>query len=127
MTATGHHVRLAIELHTRTYPDVAATALLLLRSVERLRRHDGYENARQWGHGPHHEELRRLGLVTLGKPQRHSCVHPVDLTDDGRIVAHLLEGLRRGALHPVRCRCCGFLSDNGTELCWWCGGAEVLS
>jgi hypothetical protein len=49
-----------IDLHTRQYPDVAATALRHLRRYK----------TRHWGVGPHHEELRRLGLVTFGTPDR---------------------------------------------------------
>lgn len=116
----------ALDLHARAYPDVSATALLALRRVERLRRHPGYERARHWGVGPHHEELQRLGLATFGDPDSTNA-RPVDMTDDGRIVADMLEGLRLGELRPERCRCCGQLlgRDDVAPYCGWCADQEI--
>jgi hypothetical protein len=75
------------DLIQRDYPDVAMTALLCLERVEAQRSKPGYENARHWGHGPHHRELQRLGLAVIGKPQPATMCRPVDLTDLGRKVA----------------------------------------
>lgn len=113
---------IAIDLNTRRYPDCAANAILHLRHIERMRKNPGMENARQWGHGTHHVELRRLGLVSIGEPERLGGTHPVDLTTAGRIVADMVEGLRLNALKPVRCRCCGQLCEYEAEndLCEWC-------
>jgi hypothetical protein len=113
-------IEVALDLNGREYPDVAAVAILHLLSVERLRLHPGYERARHWGVGPHHETLRDLGLVTIGTPESTGGTRPVDLTDDGRDVAEMVGGLRRGLLFPVRCRVCGQLCGADYSLCERC-------
>ncbi len=54
---------IAKDLDGRRYPDISAYALLLMK-----RDADRYGTRGQWGVGPHHWELARLGLVKIGDP-----------------------------------------------------------
>jgi len=117
-----NHQSVAIDLFSRSYPDTTGTALRHLKVIEQVRKHPGFENYQRRGHAPCHEQLEKLGLVVIGAPCA-SGLRPVELTEDGRIVASMLDGLYRGYLHPVRCRCCGNLIDGEdpiTDLCWGC-------